>query len=316
MKKWMLLITLLLLAIFLIWWWMSKAPVSSGIYPERQAGLIVIEIDEEERMVDFHLPVRWIKTQPWEQPPMIDDAILYNEKGEVIAHIEGEFILEIDERRNAWNRRNVPAIIPFSINGEKVIHETGEILYPLNDALYENYYVDRLELTFNDERLTFHMESTYKLHPLMEENDDIPNGEVESTMPLRDQDTETNIGFLVQLSGATIEDIMYWLPGMDENYIKNDMLVSEDAVMDDYLQGSASFEGENFSLPLELESNRALLFFPYTDKMVKEVEQSIIHTIPYFKISDTDGTYIIGGAGTIYPFDREKEWEELLILPK
>ena len=58
---------------------------------------ILIEKEENSKMAQFHLPVRWIKSHPWEEPPILEKISLFDEEGNVIATIEGEYQLNLSE---------------------------------------------------------------------------------------------------------------------------------------------------------------------------------------------------------------------------
>ena len=95
----------LLIGILLIFsiWWIMKPSASAGVYPEKHAGSVVLEIEDDESMLLFQLPVRWIKSHPWEDPPIFEDINLLNKDGTTIASIKGQYQLKVDPSNNHWN---------------------------------------------------------------------------------------------------------------------------------------------------------------------------------------------------------------------
>jgi hypothetical protein len=218
MKKWLITIFLLLgiVTVPLIWWNMQSS-VSSGVYPEKHAGSVVIKVEDDSPMTGFKLPMQWIKSYPWEDPPNLENITLLNEDGEVIAAIEGKYRLEVDSNQNKWNKRVVGAEIELYLNGERLVEEDGIITKPISNTLENTFLPDQLSLTYKGRKVIFPMDHTYKIFPITKLNyDSVSKWEMEGLMPFPDADTSINKGFIVKLKGlqnSTLIDILFWLPG-------------------------------------------------------------------------------------------------------
>ncbi|MFD1737146.1 hypothetical protein ACFSCX_11350 [Bacillus salitolerans] len=159
------------------------------------------------------------------------------------------------------------------------------------------------------------MDKSFKLLPLEKKDANLrQRWEVQSLWPLRDDQDETK-GMIIQLVGpadSVLEEILYWLPGMSEDYFKNHVLYSFDANIDENMDETYKFEGETVTLQLTLTSEELTLFLPYTPSIMAEIEHSIVHLGPYFLISDKDHQeYYSGGMKTWGPYDHN--WKEYLI---
>src|SRR5690554_2783982 len=102
----LIIVILIVLTVPFIWWYM-QSPFSSGLYPEKRAGLVVMEVDEEDKVVPFNLSVRWIKSHPWEKTPVFESVMLFDQEGDIIATAEGHVDVNIQSEQNSWLDRNV-----------------------------------------------------------------------------------------------------------------------------------------------------------------------------------------------------------------
>lgn len=118
MRKWLLL-CLVLFVLPLIWWYI-QTPIASGVYPEKHAGLVVFEMEEHDRTIDFQLPIQWIKSHPLEKPPVLDNIKLVDEEGNIIASIHGEHRLQVDFERSQWYKRRLRGKIELYLNGKAI----------------------------------------------------------------------------------------------------------------------------------------------------------------------------------------------------
>ncbi|MFD1737147.1 hypothetical protein ACFSCX_11355 [Bacillus salitolerans] len=141
MKKWTISIfSFIGMVVISITWWLLQSPVPSGIYLEKHAGSEVFEIVENETMMEFSLPFQWVKSHPWENPPVLQDVVLRDQHGEGIASIQGVYPLSIDERHNDWKARLVPGKIEFHINGKRTPIDRGsKITSNLTDCIMNMY---------------------------------------------------------------------------------------------------------------------------------------------------------------------------------
>lgn len=206
MKK--LLITLsILLSIVLIFsmWWIMKPSTSAGVYPEKHAGTVVLEIEDDESMLLFHLPVRWIKSHPWENPPIFEDIELLNKDETIIASINGQYQLKVDPNQDYWNN-HMSAEIEFYINGESFKESNGISTKELSDSLLDFYLPEQLIMTSKGETYHFSMKDTYKVIPIPKKSTNYSHGwKIEGMMPFIDEDTSRITGFVVELEGQEIQ---------------------------------------------------------------------------------------------------------------
>jgi hypothetical protein len=319
MKKWLISIfSIVGMVVISITWWFLQSPVSSGIYLEKHTGSEVIEIEENETMMEFSLPVQWVKSHPWEKPPVLNDVVLRDQHGEVIASIQGEYPLSIDERDNDWKARMAPGTIELYINGERTPMDGGFSITSISDSLQNEYLLNQLHLSFKGEELVFSMDNSFKLLPTEKKGANLRHRwEVQTLRPLHDEQDETQ-GLIIRLEGpadSVLEEILFWLSGMSEDYFENHVLYSFDGNIDENMDEKYKFEGETLTLPLTLTSEELTLFLPYTPSILAEIEHSIVHLGPFILISDKDHQeYYSGGMRTRGPYDHN--WEGYLIEPQ
>lgn len=308
MKKWVIIALLIMVVMVPIIWWSIQASVPSGIYPVKHGGSLVLEYEDNSSMVEFRLPVKWVKTYPWDDLPVLEEINLLDNEGDTIASIVGDYTLWIIPEQNKWNKRLVDGEIEFFINGEQVKEDGGMTATPKSNSIKGTYIPSQLKFAFENETYTFSLENSYKLYliPLLN-NDSTTSWRVERLMPLHEHGTFTTKGYLVDLigsKGATLEDILFWLPGMTVDYYNGKALYSYDVDINQFLNENDTFQGEQLNLPLKLESNHLLLYFPITKEIRSQVKNSFVHFIPYFKFSGEDGNvYYNGGMGSIGPLD-------------
>lgn len=94
----------ILIPLIFFLWWNLQTPLKSGLYPQKQTGLFVAEVDGHSSMFDFELPILWVKSYPWsEQVPYIEEGVLLNQEGEEIAIFNGS--PTIPHHQNKWTDR-------------------------------------------------------------------------------------------------------------------------------------------------------------------------------------------------------------------
>lgn len=302
-------------------WWNLQSSVPGGVYLERQAGSVILEVDGNLSMTVFELPVYWVKSYPWEEPPVIEDITMLNQDGTVIASLRGEYIVEVDSRFNHWHTRSVATDIELYINGESIADKSRSVTTrPLSDTLQETYIPEQITITVKGEVLRFSMKDTYHIIPLKKETiKTIQGWNLEGSMYVFEE-TNKSIGFIVELtgrSGAILKDILFWLPGMTEDYNQTEILYSLHGDMDQYLNNRNDFEGKPITFPLKIDSNKMLIYFPFTPDIEKLVNGSVIHLHPYFKFSknETGQGYYTGGSGMTGSFNKDSKVEDQLIKP-
>jgi len=322
MKKFFILIFLLFGVVVVSFsiWWNTQSSVPGGVYLEKHAGSVILEVDGDLPIPVFELPVRWVKSHPWEDPPVIEDITMLNQDGTVITSLKGEYKVWVDSRFNEWHTRSVATHIELYINGGSVADKSGVATMPLFDTLKESYLPEELSITINGEVLRFSMKDTYHIIPIKKEDiKSIQGWGLEGSMYVFDE-TYKSKGFIVELtgrSGAILKDILFWLPGMTENYNQTEILYSLEEDLDQYLNNSNGFEGKPITFPLKIDSNAMLIYFPFTPDMEKLLNGSVIHLHPYFKFSksETGQGYYTGGSGMTGSFNKDSEVEDELIMP-
>ena len=212
------------------------------------------------------------------------------------------------------------ADIEFYINGESFTESNGISTKQLSDTLSDFYLPEKLIMKSKGETYHFPMKDTYKIIPIPKKSNNYSHGwNLEGMIPFIDEDTNRLKGFVVELEGpkdSILEDILFWLPGMPDEYIKSETVYSLSDDMDQYLNNH-NFEGKPLTLPLKIKSDVILIYFPITADIEEKVNDSIIHLKPYFKFANKQGMeYLTGGSGSIGLFDKNKELEHLLIEPE
>lgn len=186
-------------------------------------------MEENFVMVDFEIPVRWIKSHPWEKVPSLKNITLTDENGKAISTIQGEFRLLVENRENQWHKRNVSATLEMSINGEHIVTEIGYVTKPLSDTLQDEYFIEQLDMTYKGHNLLYLMKNTYKLIPTFNlSNLSVEKWRVDDSIPVRDADSNTQ-GYIYELTGQenmVLEEILFWLPGVTDEHFKNKILYS------------------------------------------------------------------------------------------
>ena len=318
-KLWVTLSLLIGLVLIFSIWWILKPSASAGVYPEKHAGSVVLEIKDDESMLLFQLPVRWIKSHPWEDSPIFEDIKLLNKDGTTIASINGQYQLKVDPNQDHRNN-HMRAEIEFYINGESFTESNGISTKQLSDTLLDFYLPEQLIMTSKGETYHFSMKDTYKIIPIQKKSTNYSHGwNIEGMMPFIDEDTNGVKGFVVELEGprdSILEDILFWLPGMPDDYLKSKTVFSMSDDMDQYLNNH-TFEGKPLTLPLKIESDVILIYFPITADIEEKVNDSYIHLKPYFKFENKQGMdYVTGGSGSTGQFDKNRKFEHLLIEPE
>lgn len=139
-------------------------------------------------------------------------------------------------------------------------------------------------------------------------------------MYLENPNSKIPKGFIVYLAGPVeqaLEEILFWLPGMSENYLTSKVLYSFGENLEQYMNYEEEFEGIPLSLPLTLTDHRMLIYFPFTDDIKQKTIDSLAHIMPSFIFKNTnEEIYHFGGAGMIGSLDRESSRENLILFPK
>lgn len=301
-------------------WWNMESSVQGGVYLENHAGSVFLEVDTDTSMPVFELPVRWVKSHPWEDPPVIEDITMLNKDGTTITSLRGEYKIEVDSRYYQWHNRKVATDIELYINGGSIADKSGVATMPLSDTLQEIYIPEHLSITIKGEVFSFPMKDTYQIIPIKKEAINSMQGwGLEGSMHVLDE-TNKPKGFIVKLtgrSGAILKDILFWLPGMAEDYSQTEILYSLSGDMDQYLNNRNEFEGKPITYPLKMESNEILIYFPFTPDMKNVVNESVIHLFPHFKYSnsETGRDYYTGGSGMSGSRNKDRKVEDELIKP-
>lgn len=299
-------------------WYYFQSPVQSGIYPEKHAGSLVLDYDGEEKMLEFEFPVRWIKKHPWEREPIINEVKLIDEDGSLIGSISGEYRLEQEEE--SWYKRNVRGKINFYLNGKRFTEEYGINSYAIEEEIKREYTPKELILTTHREQQRFLFEDRIKILLLETAYE---GWSVQGGMFHFKQDLKIELepeGYIVRLAGPRgehLEEINYWLPGMEADYHTKEVLYSFDNTIDDYLDDNDTFIGEPMSFPLHLTNNELFIYFPLTEAILNETSQSLVHFVPYFTFSTKEGeSYHSGGTGSTGTLDWDSKWEAHIIRPE
>ncbi|MGM7683698.1 hypothetical protein ACSVDA_16295 [Cytobacillus sp. Hm23] len=324
-KKWLLSTFVLLMLVIIViplLWWNMRSSLPSGLYVEKQVGSVGVEMGEHEWGLEFALPVQWKKASPWEDIPILDEITLLNSYGDIIASVRGKFPLKVEVNKdNLLTERLISGEIELSINGERILDDRGFTLRtPLSSTIQASYFPHELRLSFNGEQMIFPMKGSYKIFPIIETMTDYrPSAwHVEGMMVHQDEGSNITKGYIVKLQGpkgSTLKDILFWLPGMTNEYYSNHVLYSLDENWDRY--DFDQFEGEPLSLALTIKSNNLLVYFPITDEIRTNINKTIVHVRPYFTFLDEDNIeYYTGGSGSVGPFEDGISKEELLIAPQ
>ncbi|WP_096271618.1 hypothetical protein [Paucisalibacillus globulus] len=324
MKKYLVIIIPLLLITIPIIWWNTQSSIPSGVHLEKEAGSIVIQVEEDELIAPFHIPVTWVKAHPWEKPPVLEDLVLLGETGEKIANIKGKLILdEPNFPPSNWYHREVHGEIIFELNADKELRKNGFVIYPFPDNdLQELYIPSELQLTYEGEILSLSLDKELRLYPIKQNSDIIkPSWQTNSQFNAVNS-RGNNIdfkGFFLNIKGKTgsrIEEILFWLPGMPEDYYESYVQYTFDREAMHEADTTGEFIGESLSLPLEMSTSNILLYFPFTDEMKESIGDHVIYLMPYLKTVDESGNvYFHGGSGSIgaYSPDEDRELHSILI---
>ncbi|MBU9720153.1 MULTISPECIES: hypothetical protein [Bacillaceae] len=318
MKKWLILFSIILAIIIPLLWWHQLVPVPSGVYPEKHTGVVVLDMEDDVDVITYELPVRWIKTHPWESRPTLKNIQLIDSDNDIISKTKGEMSIHVNDHDNKWHERNIPAVIEIPINGERLVRETTHVTTSI-DSMKEHYFLKQLNMTYKGEEVSFPMENTYKLVPIsnLSANTTSNTWNIEGAIQVLD-DLHTE-GFIYHLSGpvnAVLEDILFWLPGMNDDYHENEILYSFEG-SERYWDQPSEFKGDPIELPLTLETGELLLYFPFTEEIVEEIKDSLYRSMPFLKMNDGGLKYYTGISGMDSGlFDRGEKWENHLIMPK
>jgi hypothetical protein len=323
MKKRLLLIFILIIIVLPIIWWSTQSSLPSGVHLEKEAGLIVAKIEENEQTAPFHIPVTWVNAYPWEKPPVLKDMVLLDETGEKIASIQGELTLDdpFFQPRN-WYDREVHGELIFELNADKIMDSSGFTIKPFSTNLREMYIPSEIQLTYQGEQLSYSFDNKLKLFTFKQNYDVINQAWQTNSHKYATESKGNNLeitGLFFNVSGqlnSRIEEILFWLPGMPEDYYENYVQYTFDKGAIQEAHTTGELVGETLSLPLEMSSSNVLFFFPFTDEMKDSNGDSTIYLIPYLKTVDESGkVYYHGGSGSVGPIigDDNREFQSILI---
>lgn len=315
MKKWAVITFISFSCIGFIWWY-NVSPLNGGIYPEKQVGLELVKVEKDNLLVSINVPVRWIKTFPWEKPPTINELSLVDENGDIFSAIGGEYQLQIPDNYK-WYEKNVYAQVPLYLNGASFAEEGSIATTAIGERLNEEYVIDQILISVKNKPTTFSVNNNYKyqVHNNYEQEQD---WRMEGLMYFYG-DFETPKGFIVRLEGKaghTMEEVGFWLPGMPDNYYGEEVLYSYIDDLDYYNNTATEFVGETLHLPHTVENDSIALYFPFTSEMVEASKNSLVRIMPFYYLKNETGKqYLIDGSGTIGPIDRNLSVNELIYKP-
>ncbi|PYZ97507.1 hypothetical protein CR205_02615 [Alteribacter lacisalsi] len=317
MRLWWLTGTAVLLVGSVIWWQM-QSPLASGVYPVDGGGSQVLFAYEEDHSAAFSLPVTWVKSHPFEQVPVLNSALLFDENENLIASIEGETEIEVDDE-GSWYERHARGFVPFRLNEQiNAVEDGGRVSMPLNDDLSVKYETGELRWSLKETHSRFDLRDTYKMFIVFdEEGAEAGDWEMSGHIPFGGSADGPSDGYVFSLkgeSGHVLEEVMMWLPGMEEDYMEKRVLAEWGDLSRyyGYGDGRPSFEGEQLNLPLELTGKELLLYFPVTEAIRDAIGDGRYHLMPVYKVLDEEGrTYYTGFGGGGGP-----EGAEQVILPE
>ncbi|MBB6452669.1 hypothetical protein HNQ94_001115 [Salirhabdus euzebyi] len=319
MKKMLFSLLFVFIVLFIAFFlWRIQSPLDSGIYVQKHGGSIPLEVEEHLPMGTLQLPIFWVKPHPWAKAPIVEDISLLDQNGKIIAIIEGEYHIDSIDVNNSWQKRVVEADVEVEINGHSSMEDFGKTTIPISENMEDSYTLSALHLTYKEEKLQYPLEDTIKVFPYSSQNVDNPsNSGVEGYVTLLDNNKVK--GYILKLVGSPNEilnGILFWLPGMSEDYMEQHVLVSYEDSLDSYLNDKKEFSGEPLTLPHRLKSSKLLLYFPVTEEIKENSKNSIVHIMPYFEFKTGDGQlYVNGGTGGIGPFIKDRKWEQHVIKP-
>jgi hypothetical protein len=293
-KKYLLIISLLLICFAPFIWWGTQSDLSNGIHVEKQSGLLVLQVDDS-LTAPFKIPVVWVKSHPWEKPPIINDLLLLNQAGEEIAVIKGEYHLENTfSQQVKWYEREVKSEVEFILNGDKTMESFGHSITPLSDTLKESYIPEELRLTYDGNTLSYTFDNLLKLTAFHEDSYQLDRSwEVSSFYFDHQGNAEQKItGLFLEanvIPNTKLEEILFWLPGMPEGYFEEHAQYTFDAKPIEAVDTTGSIDGKQLTLPLEVSSSDILLYLPFTDEMIESIGDSTVNLFPYFKVEDNNG---------------------------
>ncbi|MCF8009687.1 MAG: hypothetical protein K9L17_00765 [Clostridiales bacterium] len=301
MRKLLILVVIIILAIL----WFVQKPLPAGIYPQKQAGMVRLN---KNKLIEFNLPVFWVKPYPWvDKPSKLKEVKLLNQKGEELAVIDGEYYPSINKNKNHWYKRVAEGEIRLILKSQ--MHITGErvILRDL-DKKPSSYIAGKLIIKTSNDKQSFSMQDTYKFVNLDENKSLDKKWGITITTPLINEQTSKEKGWIVGLSGssrAALEKIHFWLPGIPENYFRDNVQYCDEQNARKYIN-KESFNGVSLDLPLKLRPGYpVLIYFPFTEKMEKRINNSLVRFCPVFKIKKQTGEeYLITDNHSVGPLKR------------
>ncbi len=301
-------------------WWGDQSDLPNGIHFEKQSGSIVMQVDDSFT-APFQIPVVWVKSHPWEKPPVINNLLLLNQSGEKIAAINGEYHLENSlSQRSNWYEREVRGEVEFILNGDKTMDDFGYTTKPISNTLKESYVPTELQLTYEGNPYVYTFDKLLKLLTFHENNYELNSSwEIDSFYFHHQGEPEPKIkGLFLEanvIPDTKLEEILLWLPGMPEDYFEEYAQYTFDT---DSIQASnttSSFGGKPLTLPLEISSSNILLYFPFTDEMVETIGGSTLNLFPHFKVEDKNGNiFYRDGGGMVGKLSDEDDHKEFLSL--
>lgn len=286
MKKAIKIVVLILIALILPLYYYMRMPFDSGIYPIRQAGLLVLPVDND--MVtgysDFKIPIVWIKANPFSSDYIeYDDIKLYDREGHMISEINGGVKPVIEEQQ--WYKREAYGSIYMTLNSIEQVGKKSSLTNAIKDK-QDNIILSKVVLKKGGKTYNFNLGNKEKVILLRKDrfstNTLSNHGEKADIVSKKETYVKSNF---TTNENATLQEVMFYLPGMEDTYLESNITYKG--------EGKSGFT--KVKVGDSLVASKMEFRIGISSKVLNEVNSSVCIINPYFRIRNDKGEETILG---------------------
>lgn len=286
MKKAIKIVVLIIIVLMFPLYYYMRMPFNSGIYPIRQAGLLVLPVDSD--MVtgysDFKIPIVWIKGNPFSSDNIEYDEIqLFDREGHMISQIKGGVKPVIEKQ--TWYKREAYGSIYMTLNAIEQVGEKATVTNSIKDK-QDNVVLSKMVLKKGGKTYNFNLGNKEKVILLKKDRFSyyMLSAHGEKVNVESKNETYVKSNFTTD-ENTTLQEVMFYLPGMEDTYLENNI----------------SYKGEGKSSFVKvkvgdgLAASKMEFRIGISSKVLNEVKSSVCIINPYFRVRNDKGTETILG---------------------
>lgn len=286
MKKAIRILIIILIILILPMYYYMRMPFEPGIYPIRQAGLLVLPVDSDmiTNYSDFKLPIVWIKSNPFSSDDIkFDEIQLYDREGNLISSIKGG-VKPVIEKQN-WYSREAYGSIYMTLNAMEQVGAKSTLTNSIKDK-QNNIVLSKVVLKKggksykynlgNKEKILLLNKNKFSSYMLSAHGEKVNIVSKNGTYVSSNFETDDN---------TTLQEIMFYLPGMEDTYLDNNVTYKN--------EGSNKFVA--VKVGDTLKASKMEFNISISKKVLNETNSSVCIINPYFRVRNDKGVETILG---------------------